>query len=138
MGNHFPLEGGTQGGSLHTQTFKEVTLKQFQKQNFQSALKGRDIIAMGAALRQEIQPTTLVVGFMRQQKLINRFNGLKPLKRFIKFHRYLFPRINPWANQSYNGRNKIPVGQRHAFDLQFFRQEATPDGTAIQSRRGGI
>ena len=77
MGNHFPLEGGTQGGSLHTQTFKEVTLKQFQKQNFQSALKGRDIIAMGAALRQEIQPTTLVVGFMRQQKLINRFNGLQ-------------------------------------------------------------
>jgi len=100
MGNHFPLEGGTQGGSLHTQTFKEVTLKQFQKQNFQSALKGRDIIAMGAALRQEIQPTTLVVGFMRQQKLINRFNGLKPLKRFIKFHRYLFPRINPWAKNA--------------------------------------
>jgi len=42
------------------------------------------------------------------------------------------PRINPLANQSFNGLNKIPVGQRHAFDLQFFRQETTPDGTASQ------
>jgi hypothetical protein len=36
--------------------------------------------------------------------------------------------MNPWANQSNNGRNKIPVGQRHAFDLQLFRQEVTPGG----------
>jgi len=43
------------------------------------------------------QPTTSVVGFIRHQKIINRFNGLKPLKWFIGFHRSDVPRINPWA-----------------------------------------
>ena len=46
------------------------------------------------------QPTTSVVGFIRHQKIINRFNGLKPLKWFIGFHLSVIPWIHPWDHQA--------------------------------------
>ncbi len=59
------------------------------------------------------QPTTSVVGLIQHQKIINRFNGLKPLKWFIEFHIYVLPRINPWAKLQPNGRHTLTMDAAH-------------------------